>query len=273
MHRVFLAALSLAAVTPLAAQTVVTPSNLQGWSLYDGGSPGTDPATITGAQPFDGNGSLQFNVTAPGQQPAAFYGLTSFSLSDFLSSSDNFGFSFLAPPGEVATPTIRLFLTNIGNTGTVHTTGSIGWFGSQNASWQTESFAGNTGNFFFRVTGEGQINNACDNGSAAGSFDDRRQSIDNWLNQCTGIASSVNLLTAQVSAIEVDYGTFPGITASSTTYADAVNFSLANGAQTGNFNFELRSTVSTPEPATITLLATGLVGIAGFAKRKRNRAS
>ncbi|MFT5449603.1 MAG: hypothetical protein ACI9DC_004800 [Gammaproteobacteria bacterium] len=40
---------------------------------------------------------------------------------------------------------------------------------------------------------------------------------------------------------------------------------------TGGFTFAIAEPVSTPEPATTALLAFGLLGAAGFARRNRNR--
>jgi hypothetical protein len=274
MKRLIAVAALVALASPMAAQTVVTPGNLHGWSLYDGGSAGTDPSAISGINPFAGNGSLAMNITTSGQQPAAFFAFANpFLLSDFATNpADNFGFRFLSDASQVSPPTIRLFLSGLDNTGALKTTGSIGWFGTAAPGWQTESFTGAAGNFFLRVTSAGQIDETtCGNTTAAGSFDDRRQTIDQWLSTCNGVGSAIDLSNATVSGLEIDYGTFPGFSGSTTDYADLPNFSVTSGNQQGNFNFELST--ATPEPSSIVLLATGLVGLAGYARRRRTRRS
>jgi len=60
----------LLAAHALASPVVVMPGNLQGWFLGDG-SNGTSPATITAAQAFQGNGSVQLSLNAGNQPPLA----------------------------------------------------------------------------------------------------------------------------------------------------------------------------------------------------------
>jgi hypothetical protein len=256
------------AAAPLQAQTV-TPANPNGWIFYDGAGPGTDPATITNAKPYNGNGSLQFTVSASNQQPSAAYlfgapvalsGLNSLSL----------GYSFLTPNGTVpaASPTIRLLLTGItnGHQPGTRSDGSLGWYlNGSSDSWQTQSLSLTSGDFFFRIGGVGQAANDCN--STGSSFDDRRQTINAFKAACSGADGKININTASIVGVQVDWGTFvaPG---TATAYADQVNFSI--GANNGNYNFETTSVV--PEPASVALLGFGMVAI-GFVARKRKQQS
>ncbi len=265
---------------PLCAQTVITPSNANanGWYLFDGSS-GTSPATITGAQPRDGNGSLQFNVDASNQQPAAayFFG-TAIPVSTIQSLS--LGYDFLTPSGEVpaASPTIRILLTGItdepaNSFAQPRSDGSLGWYlNGASGTWTTELLADNNAAdaFFFRIGGVGQASLDCM--STGSSFDDRRQDLDAWGATCNGQNGTYDIQTASVTGIEVDWGTFtapPG----AVDYADLVNWNIgtANGPVSGDYNFEPDAASVTPEPATMSLLAMGLVGMGGVGLRRRNR--
>jgi hypothetical protein len=260
-------------LAPLTAHAqVVTPSSLNGWALFDGSS-GSDPAAITGAQPFNGTGSLQYTINASNQQPAAAYGFASPFLLSSLTSLSSFGFSFLTPLGmtPAASPTLRLLLTGIGGNPNSRTDGSLGWYLNGAAgAWDTETFSLTSGNFFLRLGGTGQAANDCR--SAGSSFDDRRQTIQQWEGVCTG-SPAYDLRGAAVVGIEVDWGTFVNPT-TSTSYADNINWS--NFGQNSNhaFNFELTSggpTDVVPEPATMSLLGTGLVGLLGAGVKRRKR--
>ncbi len=254
----------------LTAQTVVTPAAPAGWVFYDGAGPGTDPATITGAQPFNGNGSAQFTITASNQQPSALFLFnTPVTLSSLGSLS--LGFSWLTPTGTVpdASPTIRLLLSGLSNTTQVgRSDGSLGWYSNTpDGSWDTGLFSLSSGDFFFRVGGVGQEADACN--ATALSFDDRRQTIADWVSTCNGTGGTANIDNATVVGIQVDWGTFTAA-GSPTAYADGVTFTV--GANTGSYNFETAGSLQsvTPEPATLSLMGLGLVGLAGM-RRKRAR--
>jgi hypothetical protein len=255
------------AAAPLYAQTVVTPANMNGWVLFDGAGPGTDPATISSAQPYNGNGSLQFTVNASNQSPSARY---DFGSSVALSGLNSLGFSYLVPTGTIpaSSPTIRLLLTGISGVTQPggRTDGSLGWFGNgATNTWTTQSLSLTSGNFFFRVGGV--ANEALDCKTTAGSFDDRRQTISAFQSACNGTNGAANLANARITGVEVDFGTFsapPG----QTTYADAVNFSI--GSNNGNYNFETAASTVVPEPASVALVAFGMIAV-GFASRKRKQ--
>ncbi|MEP6781248.1 MAG: PEP-CTERM sorting domain-containing protein [Gemmatimonadaceae bacterium] len=255
----------------LSAQTV-TPTTPNGWAFGDGSS-GANPAAITGTQPFNGNGSLQFSVPAntTNTQPLAYYlfgapvalsGLNSLSL----------GYSFLTPLGTpVATSvTIRLLLTNLTGTGrTDRSDGSFGWYlnGTSN-TWQTQNLGLASGDFFFRIGGVGQASTDCQN--TASSFDDRRTTISAFRTACNGgIGTKANLSTAIIYGVEVDFGTFNSPSAN-TAFADQVKFSV--GTNNGDYNFETAAPTVTPEPASVALVAFGMLAV-GVVARKRNRNS
>lgn len=263
-----MAAVAVCTSAVQAQTTVVTPTSLNGWFLYDG-KPGTppSPAQITGAMPFDGNGSLQLTATNGTQQPAAFFGLAS---PVPLSSLTDLGFSYSAATGEVAAPTLRLFVSGI--SGSTHTTGSFGWYGSTGTSgFTTPSLGIDDGEFFFRLTGAGQVDNACDNTGFTQTFDDRRLLLDDWTRVCNGETGKLGLADAMITGIEVDYGSFPGITSPTTVYADEVHFGFSGGTPS-TYNFEVNSPTSTvPEPASMTLLGLGLVALVGARGRTRAR--
>ena len=251
------------------AQTVVTPANLaaSGWLLGDGSS-GTSRATISGAQPYNGNGSLQFTVNASNQQPLAFYNFASPVAFSSLTSF-SLGYSLFTPTTATpaASPTIRLLLSGLTNSGqSGRSDGSFGWYLNGAAgAWDTRSFTMNSGDFFFRVGGVGQEDASCKN--PASSFDDRRQTIGLFKTACTGANGTVNLSTASIVGVEVDWGTFvapPG----ATVYADAINFSV--GTYNGNYNFETSASSVVPEPASMALMAFGMVAV-GIVSRKRKQ--
>ena len=265
--RVIVSGLVLVA-TPLFAQTV-TPTSLNGWAFYDGAGPGTDPAAITGAQPYNGNGSIQYTIDASNQQPSAVY-LFSAPVAFAGLNSLSLGYSFLTPVGTVpaSSPTIRLLLLGISNGGQPggRTDGSLGWYdnGSSN-SWMTESFSLSSGDFFFRIGGVGQAANDCM--STGSSFDDRRQTLTAWGTACTGAGGTININSASIVGVQVDWGTF-ATTGTTTSYADQVNFSI--GPNSGNYNFELASSTNVvPEPASVALMAFGLTGVAVGYRRRR----
>ncbi|MEP6833305.1 MAG: PEP-CTERM sorting domain-containing protein [Gemmatimonas sp.] len=258
----------LLASNTLAAQTTVTPTSLNGWTLFDDAGPGTDPATITNAKPFNGNGSLQYTVSASNQQPAARYLFAPVALQGLNSLS--LGYSFLTPLGTVpaASPTIRFLLTGIsnGNQPGGRTDGSLGWYlNGSSDSWDTRSFSLTSGNFFFRLGGVGQAANDC--ATTGSSFDDRRQTIALFEAACNGVGGKINLNTASIYGVQVDWGTFVA-PAAATSYADMVNFTV--GANQGNFNFETTSVV--PEPSSVALLALGMAAV-GFVARRRKQNS
>jgi hypothetical protein len=256
-----------------AAPVVVTPGNLQGWTLADGSS-GTSPAKITGAQPFDGNGSIEFDINASNQQPLAAYGFASpVRFGDLVGSNTSFGYSYFDPTGTQpnASPTIRLLLTGLSGVTQPggRTDGSLGWYlnGAADSTWHTDLFTMTSGDFFFRVGGVGQEANDCT--STGLSFDDRRQTLAQWAATCNGGGGTANIDNALVVGIEIDWGTFVPSAGAVSAYADRVNFNI--GRNVGDFNFETTAAVPEPTSIALMLLALGLAGATRMGSRRQFR--
>ena len=256
----------------LAAPVIVTPGNLQGWILADGAS-GTSPAAITGAQQYEGNGSIQLNINAANPQPLAYHGFSSpIRFGNLVGSGASFGFSYLLPVGSppATSPTIRLMLSGLSNSSQpTRTDGSLGWYlnGSGDGAWHTSSLSMTNGDFFFRIGGRGQAEDSdCRPSTIGGSFDDRRQTLAQWANLCTGTASNtIDLDDALVTGIEVDWGTF-STTGPVTAFVDRINYSV--GANVGDYNFELRD-ATVPEPGSLALAGLALAGLVAAARQRR----
>jgi PEP-CTERM motif len=272
-------ALGSTLVASQALATTVTTTDLHGWALFDGGN-GTSPATITGAQPDAGNGSLQLTISAGGQQPAAalLFG-SPITFSQLVDSDMSLSYDWLVPVGSPTntSATIRLLLSGLSGVSQPanRTDGSLGFYVNTlgDGTFHTSSLSMTSGDFFFRVGGVGQEAAASPNSvgcsSTTTTFDDRRQTLAAWAANCNGAGGTANIDNAQVIGIEVDFGTLPGNTTTQSVFADLINFNI--GSNVGAFNFETAATGAVPEPESLALMLLGLGLVGATVRGKRGR--
>lgn len=244
-----LLALILAPVC-INAQTVVTPGDMQGWGAYTYGTSTPEPfGGVANAFPRLGNGSAEIRLADQGTSevlwwyelasPAPLAGLDQLSFDWFVSSAST--------TPLWTTPAFGLYL-DVG--------GYIVWEGAYNGtqpsatqdSWVSSDILND--NFWWNGAGVGQCGNAASYKSLS------------WFNtNCFGGSAQVVALAP-----------FLGFGYAGTEFDGAFD-NLAYGFEdgtSGRFNFEASAGSTVPEPATMTLLATGLAGLAA-SRRKKSR--
>ena len=261
------------------AQVIVTPSNPQGWGLDPVRAPlNGGVQAITSEKPRSGAGSLSMSITNDGNSRTGF-ALFASGGGNFgaLSQMNRLGFDWLTAT-TLQSPTLRLYLNIDNPAGGSPLLAQYAWY-ADNAingsvplnSWTTTNLVDgdNQNNFFLRLFGpSGQVGTDCAASSRFSDFNDHMQSTSAWQSACNGGAGKLDFSTAKVIGIGVDYGSFPGDGLTNyKAFADNVTIGFGDAPAT-TYNFEPNTTV--PEPASFALMGAGLVGVFGFARRRRN---
>lgn len=265
-------------LAPLGAQgqRIVTPSSGL-WSASTRGSNGT--VAITGANPRNGNGSLEL-TTSGDLNDWAFFNLFSGDplttlgwglLADLSHMQFDWWRSDYPAVGDVVweaqSPVLRLYVRSGDPTAPVFS--EIVWeqwynltTPTPNDQWNTEDA---TNQLFWRyVSGAGYtIDDCSDPPTITPGVPLKTESPSDWGN-------GLNCYLAQDAVV---YGMGLGVGSSWPypyhAFVDNVQLSFS-GREVVNDNFELDPMVS-PEPATLALLATGLAGLGGGAALRRRR--
>lgn len=250
---------SLAAETLAAQAVVATPTNQQGWVADN--MLGAATIGITSAFARSGDGSLEMTSTGTGdrsrfslylQNPFSFAGLTGVGM-DLYNSVASVG-------NGVAMPALKLL--------TYDPLGAFGQFGelaweqylnsgvSPAGTWATEDMSQQ---LFWRSAGGGKRTQTNCMPVLNGP-NMKLSTLADWQSTCYSSQ-------AVVYGISVGYGSGNG---------GVVDMAVDNiwYTESGNdysVNFEANVVTATPEPATLALMFTGLLGIVPLARRKRRQ--
>jgi hypothetical protein len=241
-----LAVVALLATTGARAETVVTPSNMMGWSNPDSENSGGGSSSITDKSPYHGAGSLELHGDR-----------TRFVLGSLYSSETNLGelskfsdlsFSYRIDPTSSNavnpgySPALRLTFWNGGvkDEFVFEQAYQAGGYGSE-APLGTWNITNSSSTFYLKSLGD----------------ENNQKTIADWL--ATGAFGN-----AYASAVYIGVGSGIG-GANYLAYADNV---IAGGKQ---YNFEPFAAGAVPEPTVWGMMIVGF-GLSGVALRKRNSA-
>lgn len=253
-----------------AAVVTVTPASmsavpaLNAWTITNlrdvsNGYSSTTGAGITSANPRSGNGSVELSLTdGSGKADLAYY--WGFVAGRTLGSLDALSYDWYRSSGGTAPlhlqPAIRLAYDTDGNSGTTHDRGYLIWEQVYNGGgmvtdqWNSNNVMG--GNFWQRQTSPGN------------TVEDYGTTLAEWINGARP-GFPADQLSAASAITGIEFGIGSGWKGTFGGFVDNVGVGF-NNAKTV-FNFEADPVSDVPEPASVLLLALGLLGMGATRKR------